>query len=292
MQILGGAGTDQSQQVGQRQGAQFVVQTSNINGVKSNLLTDYVTSPGSKNIGETLHVNTEQSPVQANSNFKVSSNMPTFESLNSQQQTNDYSIDRTGVLHRLLSREHVAEKNLHVSIQPNTFTVSSPTEYTKSSPTSSANSPYGESNLSPFAETSPNMSFIDTDPQTTGFKDLSRTVNVSDTTTQSSLITNTGNLKLDSMVENNAEMKYEMACEWNVTKLEEDLDRDGTKNGKVPRLIQDSDASSALSPSVDTVFRAEGAQQEIPSDFTFQLFGQGETGMFPSMVSENEVTSR
>jgi hypothetical protein len=131
---------------------------------------------------------------------------------------------------------------------------------------------------------------MDTEPRNKSFKELNMTF--LDTTTQSSLITHTGNLKLDSMaVESNmdGDVKYNLACEWNVTKLEENLACG--KSGKVRRLNKDSDASSALLPSVDNVFRAETAQQEVPSDFTFQLFGQGEGEVFP-ILSENDPLPR
>lgn len=292
-------GHAQQQQHEQQQNAQFVIQglqemnttPTNFNGLNTNLINGLVNSHKSKTAVEGIHGNTEQNSLYN------SSEMQTFESLNSHnQQSQDYSIEKNGVLQRLLSGENLAERGLHVSIPSGSFTVSSPADYSKSSPTSSANSPYGDSNLSPFGENNEGTTYMETDA--TGLKDLQKTVNVSDTTTQSSLITHTDNLQLDSMIDNNIEneVKYDMACEWDVTKLDENLDR--SKTGKVPRLPQDSDASSALSPSVDNVFRAEVAQQEVPSDFTFQLFGQGESeqtpiGVFPGIVSgTGEVSPR
>jgi hypothetical protein len=284
-----------AQQHDQQQNAQYVIQglqemnttPTNFNGVNTPLINGLVNSLKSKTAVEGIHGNAEHNSILNGSE------MPSFEDLNSHnQQSQDYSIEKNGVLQRLLSGENISDRGLHVTIPSGSFTVSSPADYSKSSPTSSANSPYGESNLSPFGENTDVTSYMETD--TAGLKNLTKTVNVSDTTTQSSLITHTNNLQLDSRIE--SEVKYDMACEWDVTKLDENLDR--VKTCKVPRLPHDSDASSALSPSVDNVFSAEGAQQEVPSDFTFQLFGQGESetnpiSVFPGIVSgTGEVSPR
>lgn len=292
------------QQLDHQQNAQFVLHggtemnstPSNFNGVNTGMLRGFLNSDqDAKNGVETLHVNvSDQNLVQNGSSFHKSS-MQTFESLNSQpQQSPEFSAEKTGMLQRLLSGDNPVEN----SLQQGHYTVSSPQEYSKMSPVSSGNSPYGDSNLSPFAETTQSSTFMDTEPLIVGCKDVTKPVTLSDTTTQSTLIANTGNLRLDSMaVEGNLEsdVKFEIVCDWNITNDDDDLDR--SKIGKVPRLHRDSDASSALSPTVDTVFRVEGAQQEVPSDFTFQLFGQGEAeqgtlGVFPGIVSDNDVTTR
>lgn len=260
---------------------------SKFNGVTSEIFRALVTvKPETDMVNGTLQVNTDQ-----NENISHNSNVSSFEGLN-MQQSPEFSLPKNGMLHRILSGDNIVEQNFHSP--GGNYSVSSPTDLNKNSPTSSANSPYGDSNLSPFAETTQNMC-MDTDTQPTGFKDLMKSVTMSDTTTQSSLITHTGKLRLDSLnVESNLEndAKFDLVCDWNTTKTEDSPDR--FKNGKVPRMHQDSDASSALSPSVDTVFRVEGAQQEVPSDFQFHLFGQGESeqnsiNVFP-IVSENNDT--
>ncbi|KAL4235336.1 regulation of calcineurin-NFAT signaling cascade [Mactra antiquata] len=251
------------------------------NGVTSDIFRALVSvKQDTDPVNNALHINTEQSEnISHNSSVP-----PSFESLNMQQ--------KNGMLQRILSGDQIIDQNYHSP--GGNFSVSSPTDFSKNSPASSANSPYGDSNLSPFADTTQSVC-MDTDTQPTGFKDLMKTVTMSDTTTQSSLITHTGKLRLDSLnvdtnVENEA--KFDLVCDWNTTKTEDSPDR--FKNGKVPRMHKDSDASSALSPSVETVFNVEGAQQEVPSDFTFHLFGQGESeqnnlNVFPIVSDSSEI---
>ncbi|XP_052816671.1 nuclear factor of activated T-cells 5-like isoform X4 [Mya arenaria] len=142
--------------------------------------------------------------------------------------------------------------------------VSSP-EY----PTSSTGSPYTDPNLSPFDS---GVNFMETEHGVPLPLNPSNGLSFpADTATQSSLINGTDRLCIDSIqpidnVDSELKPKQELT----------DLDFEN-KAGKVPRMPQDSDASTAstsMLPSVDCVFNPDEAQQEVPNEFIFTKFGQ------------------
>lgn len=137
--------------------------------------------------------------------------------------------------------------------------------------------------ISPYADST---TFMDTETQVSGFE-VTKPNNFIETTTQATLIANTDGLTLNSInVDNKPESHVKLRLD--VTKLDDkELQKfDRAKNAKVPRMHEDLHATPNVSPTVDTVFRANEAQQEVPSDFTFTLFGQEQEhganiGVFP-----------
>lgn len=190
-------------------------------------------------------------------------NLHTFENFGNQsQQSADVGMNKA-VLHQLLSAQTEQQQQQQ---QHNTYPVSSP-EYSKGSPVSSSGSPYTDSNLSPFTDVTQSSNCIDMDGHHNHLQDISHSLKYPDTSTQSTLIKGTDRLRLDSFNTESCMDEIKTKIEWSDSDLE-------NKSGKVARLQQDSDASSALSPSVDRVFNPEDAQQEVPKEFTFTVFGQ------------------
>ena len=171
----------------------------------------------------------------------------------------DVGMNKTQVLHQLLTAQSEQQQ------QHTTYPLSSP-EYSKGSPVSSSGSPYTDSNLSPFTELTQSSNCMEMDSQQSHFQDFSHSLKYPDTSTQSTLIKGTDRLRLDSFNTDGCIEDLKPKLEWNDGELE-------NKTGKVARLQADSDASSALSPSVDRVFNPEEAQQEVPKEFTFTVFG-------------------
>lgn len=182
----------------------------------------------------------------------------TFENFGTQSQHSpDVGINKTQVLHQLLSDQP--------QLKQTTYPVSSP-EYPKGSPVSSSGSPYTDSNMSPFQDVTSNYMDME-ESHHSHLQDLNHSVKFPDTSTQSTLIKGTDRLRLDSFnTESCLAEEFKPKLEWSDPDLE-------NKVGKVARMQQDSDASSALSPSVDRVFNPEDAQQEVPKEFTFTVFG-------------------
>jgi len=148
-----------------------------------------------------------------------------------------------------------------VSGQIQNHALSSP-EY----PNTSDSSPYNtDPNPSPYDSS---VHFMETD---NGVSVVPQSLNFSTDTTQSSLINGTDRLRLDSI---NAESSIDHEVKPKIELTDLDL---VDKSGKVARMAQDSDASTAsmsVLPSVDRVFNSEEAQQEVPRDFIFTKFGQ------------------
>lgn len=175
---------------------------------------------------------------------------------NHSQSASDVGMAKTQVIHQLLSTQTDQQQQQHQQSSP---------EYSKGSPVSSTGSPYTDSNLSPFDSTQ-NSSYMEMDSHHSHLQDFSHSLKYPDTSTQSTLIKGCDRLRLDSFNTENCLDDVKPKLEWSDSELE-------NKTGKVARMPQDSDASSALSPSVDRVFNPEEAQQEVPKEFTFTVFG-------------------